>query len=98
MTTGSYDGRLHNLRHQHHAIQMRKELMVNIFHMLSTKYRRGFYRHVDALLDERLLIGSTNAILLRHGVGGATSAVVMLGGGLDLGGDGEGFIGRGGDG
>ena len=71
--------------------------MVNMRHLLSTKYRRGFYRHVDAMLDERLLIGINNARLSGRGVGGAAAAVVMLGGGLDLSGVGEGFIGRGGD-
>jgi hypothetical protein len=86
-----------NLHYQRYAIQLRKELMVNTRHMLSTKYRRGFYRHVDAMLDERLLIGSNNARLSGRGVGGAAAAVAMLGGGLDLGGDGENFIGRGGD-
>jgi hypothetical protein len=85
-----------NLHHQHYAIQLRKELMVNMRHLLSTKYRRGFYRHVDAMLDERLLIGSNNARLSGRGVGGAAAAVVMLGGGLDLSGVGEGFIGGGG--
>jgi hypothetical protein len=83
--------------HQRYAIQLRKELMVNTSHMLSTKYRRGFYRHVDAILDERLLIGSNNARLAGRGVGDAAAAVAMLGGGLDLGGDGKDFIGRGGD-
>jgi hypothetical protein len=96
--TGSHDGDSQNLHLQHHAIHMRKELMVNTRHLLSTKYRRGFYRHVDAMLDERLLIGSINAMLIGHGIGGETLAVMMLSGGLDLGGDGEGLIGRGGDG
>lgn len=71
--------------------------MVNMRHLLSTKYRRGFYRHVDAMLDERLLIGSNNARLSGRGVDGAAAAVMKLGGGLDLSGVGEGFIGRGGD-
>ena len=85
------------LHHQHYAIQLRKELMVNVRHLLSTKYRRGFYRHVDAMLDERLLLGSNNVSLSGRGVGEAAVAVAMLGGGLDLSGVGEGFTGRGGD-
>ena len=39
------------------SIATRKELLVATRHLLNTDFRKGFYRHVDALLDERVLIG-----------------------------------------
>lgn len=39
-------------------ISTRKELLVATRHLLNSEFRNGFYRHVDALLDERVLMGS----------------------------------------
>jgi hypothetical protein len=39
------------------AVATRKELLVATRHILATEFRRGFYRHVDILLDEKVLIG-----------------------------------------
>ena len=39
------------------AVATRKELLVATRHILATEFRRGFYRHVDTLLDEKVLIG-----------------------------------------
>lgn len=39
-------------------ISTRKELLVATRHLLNSDFRNGFYRHVDALLDERVLMGS----------------------------------------
>jgi len=33
----------------------RKELLVATRHIIATDFRRGFFEHVDALLDERVL-------------------------------------------
>ena len=43
------------------AVSTRKELLVATRHILATDFRRGFFRHVDAMLDERILVGT-----LRH--------------------------------
>ena len=39
-------------------VSTRKELLVATRHLLNSDFRNGFFRHVDALLDERVLIGS----------------------------------------
>ena len=39
-------------------ISTRKELLVATRHLLNSEFRKGFFRHVDSLLDERVLIGS----------------------------------------
>ncbi|KAL3934107.1 MAG: hypothetical protein SGBAC_010097 [Bacillariaceae sp.] len=39
-------------------ISTRKELLVATRHLLNSEFRNGFFRHVDALLDERVLMGS----------------------------------------
>ena len=39
------------------AISTRKELLVATRHILATEFRRGFYQHIDTLLDENVLIG-----------------------------------------
>lgn len=39
-------------------ISTRKELLVATRHLLNSDFRNGFFRHVDALLDERVLMGS----------------------------------------
>lgn len=38
----------------------RKELLVALRHLLNSDFRKGFFRHVDALLDERVLMGSSH--------------------------------------
>jgi len=39
------------------SISTRKELLVATRHLLNSEFRTGFYPHVDALLDERVLMG-----------------------------------------
>jgi transformation/transcription domain-associated protein len=40
------------------SIGTRKELLVATRHLLNSDFKSGFFRHVDALLDERVLMGS----------------------------------------
>jgi transformation/transcription domain-associated protein len=40
------------------SIGTRRELLHATRHILATDFRRGFFRHVDSLLDERVLMGS----------------------------------------
>jgi transformation/transcription domain-associated protein len=40
------------------SIGTRRELLHATRHILATDFRRGFFRHVDALLDERILLGT----------------------------------------
>jgi transformation/transcription domain-associated protein len=42
----------------HESIGTRRELLHATRHILATDFRKGFYRHVDSLLDERVLMGS----------------------------------------
>jgi transformation/transcription domain-associated protein len=39
------------------AVGTRKELLVATRHLLNSDFRKGFFRHVDVLLDERILMG-----------------------------------------
>jgi transformation/transcription domain-associated protein len=39
------------------AISTRKDLLVALKHIFVTDFRRGFYKHFDLLLDDRVLIG-----------------------------------------
>jgi len=39
------------------SISTRKELLVATRHLLNSEFRVGFFRHVDVLLDERVLMG-----------------------------------------
>ena len=39
------------------ALTIRKDLLIALRHIFATNFRKGFFRHVDTLLDERLLIG-----------------------------------------
>jgi len=39
------------------ALTTRKELLISLRHIVTTDFRQGFFRHVDTLLDERVLIG-----------------------------------------
>jgi hypothetical protein len=41
-------------------ISTRKELLVATRHFLNSDFRSGFFRHVDALLDEKVLMGPHN--------------------------------------
>lgn len=67
-------------RYMHRVIQLRMELLANTRHLLLTRHRRGFFRHVDAMLDERLLIGSNNARLSLRIVDGSAVAAMLKGG------------------
>ena len=40
------------------ALSTRKELLVATRHILATDFRSGFYRRIDALLDDRILVGT----------------------------------------
>ncbi len=96
---GCANGRNILLQQQLHVIQLRKELLVNTRHLLSTDYRRGFYRHIDAMLDERVLFGScANSRLLEQDGGGvmgsSIAANVTHTGGLDVDGDEDGNAAR----
>jgi transformation/transcription domain-associated protein len=42
----------------HESIGTRRELLHATRHILATDFRKGFFRHVDSLLDERVLMGS----------------------------------------
>ena len=42
------------------SISTRKELLVATRHLLNSDFRTGFFRHVDALLDERVLMGANH--------------------------------------
>ena len=82
-----------------HVIQLRKELLVNTRQLLSTDYRRGFYRHIDTMLDERILVGScANSRLLERDGGGVMGSSIDTNvthtGGLDVDGDEEGNAAR----
>jgi len=41
------------------SIATRKELLVATRHLLNSDFRAGFYRHIDSILDERVLIGTS---------------------------------------
>lgn len=44
------------------CLSTRKELLVATRHLLNhSDFRGGFYRHIDAMLDERVLMGSSSA-------------------------------------
>lgn len=42
----------------HESVATRKELLVATRHLLNSDFRKGFFRHVDTLFDERVIIGS----------------------------------------
>ena len=39
------------------ALTARKDLLLGLRHIFATPFRKGFFQHIDTLLDERLLIG-----------------------------------------
>jgi len=41
------------------SISTRKELLVATRHLLTSEFRAGFYRHIDSMLDERVLMGTS---------------------------------------
>lgn len=43
------------------AFSTRKELLVATRHLLHSDFRHGFLKHVDSLLDERVLLGSSHS-------------------------------------
>lgn len=43
---------------QRESISTRKELLVATRHLLNSDFRRGFFRHIDTLFDERVLMGT----------------------------------------
>ena len=48
------------------AISTRKELLVATRHILNSEFRTGFFKHVDAMIDERILMGGTTSITSNH--------------------------------
>jgi transformation/transcription domain-associated protein len=42
------------------AVSSRKELLVATRHILATDFRKGFYKKIDYLLEEKTLIGTAN--------------------------------------
>ncbi|GAX24432.1 transformation/transcription domain-associated protein [Fistulifera solaris] len=42
------------------SVSTRKELLVATRHLLNSDFRKGFFKHVDVMLDERVLMGSHN--------------------------------------
>ncbi len=43
------------------AVSSRKELLVATRHILATDFRKGFFKKIDYLLDEKTLIGPTGS-------------------------------------
>lgn len=60
------------------ALSTRKELLVATRHILATDFRSGFYRRIDSLLDDRVLVGSarpaSNELLALRPLGYSTLA------------------------
>jgi transformation/transcription domain-associated protein len=48
------------------AIATRRELFVAVRHILATSFRKGFYKYIDALLDDRVLAGGRFSIMHRR--------------------------------
>ena len=48
------------------AISTRKELLVATRHILNSEFRTGFFKHIDAMIDERILMGGTTSITSNH--------------------------------
>ncbi len=42
------------------SVSTRKELLVATRHLLNSDFRKGFFKHVDVMLDERVLMGFYN--------------------------------------
>ena len=47
------------------AVSTRKELLVATRHILATDFRKGFYQHVDTLLDEKARLAKLTLTLTR---------------------------------
>ena len=47
-------------------LSTRKELLVATRHLLNSEFRNGFFRHVQSLLDENILIGRSSKHQNRH--------------------------------
>ncbi len=47
-------------------LSTRKELLVATRHLLNSDFRKGFFRHVNSLLDEKILIGWSSKHQHRH--------------------------------
>jgi transformation/transcription domain-associated protein len=48
------------------VIATRRELLVSVRHILATPFRKGFYKYIDALLDDRVLAGGRFSIMHRR--------------------------------
>jgi len=60
------------------ALTTRKDLLLALRHIFATTFRKGFFRHVDTLLDERLLIGKHRQSEHAHLRAAAYSALADL--------------------
>ena len=60
------------------ALTTRKDLLLALRHIFATSFRKGFFRHVDTLLDERLLIGKHRQSEHAHLRAAAYSALADL--------------------
>ena len=47
-------------------LSTRKELLVATRHLLNSEFRKGFFRHIHSLLDEKILIGWSSKHKPRH--------------------------------
>lgn len=47
------------------SVSTRKELLVATRHLLNSDFRGGFFRHVDVMLDERVLLGTSHSSAVR---------------------------------
>lgn len=47
------------------AIGTRRELLIAVRHILATSFRKGFYKNIDTLLDDRVLAGGRFSIMHR---------------------------------
>ena len=47
------------MKHCPSDVSTRKELLVSTRHILATEFRKGFFRHIDVMMDERMISGSS---------------------------------------
>ena len=48
------------------SVATRRELLIAVRHLLATSFRKGFYKHTDTLLDDRVLAGGRFSIMHRR--------------------------------
>lgn len=60
------------------ALATRKDLLLALRHIFATNFRKGFFKHIDTLLDERILIGKHRQSEHTHLKGAAYGALADL--------------------